>query len=224
MENAMNDQAKAYAAARQTLRDAELSLMRQREAVAELRRGLPTDPRAADYTFVEGPPELSAGDAPVRAVPLSDLFTRPEQPLLLYHFMLGKAQTQPCPMCTLWTTGFNAIAEHLAEHANLAIACAATIGELRGLARRHEWSRLRLLSCDDNAFKADFGSEDEDGRQRPAISVFTRNPDGGVVHRYTSGIALADDVRERGLDLLNPLWHLLDLTPKGRGAWYPSIV
>ncbi|MFE5399799.1 hypothetical protein ACFQ9Z_00035 [Streptomyces sp. NPDC056580] len=34
---------------------------------------------------------------------------------------------------------------------------------------------------------------------------------------------MADDVAERGIDLLAPVWHLLDLTPQGRGDWYPTL-
>jgi len=30
-------------------------------------------------------------------------------------------------------------------------------------------------------------------------------------------------VDQRGLDLLNPVWHLLDLTPGGRGDWYAAL-
>jgi predicted dithiol-disulfide oxidoreductase (DUF899 family) len=40
--------------------------------------------------------------------------------------------------------------------------------------------------------------------------------------RVAAGAQLADDRRERGIDLLSPVWHLLDLTPGGRGDWYPS--
>ncbi len=27
----------------------------------------------------------------------------------------------------------------------------------------------------------------------------------------------------RHVDMLRPLWNLLDLTPEGRGEWYPSL-
>ena len=29
--------------------------------------------------------------------------------------------------------------------------------------------------------------------------------------------------RRRGIDLLSPVWNLLDLTPEGRGEWLPSL-
>ena len=31
------------------------------------------------------------------------------------------------------------------------------------------------------------------------------------------------DIRERGIDLLSPIWNLLDLTPQGRGGWYAGL-
>jgi hypothetical protein len=66
-------------------------------------------------------------------------------------------------------------------------------------------------------------SEEADGTQTEWISVFTRAGDGTVRHVYSKGAQMADDRRERGIDLLSPVWHLLDLTPHGRGDWYPSL-
>jgi predicted dithiol-disulfide oxidoreductase (DUF899 family) len=36
-------------------------------------------------------------------------------------------------------------------------------------------------------------------------------------------LRMADDIDERGIDLLCPLWHIMDLTPAGRGDWYPDL-
>jgi hypothetical protein len=44
-----------------------------------------------------------------------------------------------------------------------------------------------------------------------------------VRHFYTAHSWLAPDVRERGIDLLVPIWHFMDLTPQGRGNWYASL-
>ena len=49
----------------------------------------------------------------------------------------------------------------------------------------------------------------------------TRAADGAIYHRYTIGADLTND-SARGIDLLSPVWNLLDLTPTGRGDWYPS--
>src|SRR5919106_1333421 len=88
-------------------------------------------------------------------VDLSGLFTAPDRPLIVYHFMYGKLQTDPCPMCTLWIDGFNGIAHHIARNADFAIAAAADPPVLRQHARNRGWQRLRLLSCGDSTFKYD---------------------------------------------------------------------
>ncbi|MER6422519.1 DUF899 family protein [Streptomyces sp. NPDC001137] len=213
-----------YLAAREELRLAEIELMRRREEVAAQRRALPPGPPVDDYTFLEGPADLDAGDTPVREVGLSELFSAPERPLIVYQFMYGKKQTDPCPMCTLWIDGFSAVAHHVARNADFVVAAAADPPPvLRQHARNRGWHRLRLLSCGDSTFKYDTGSEDEDGEQDSTVSVFTRDGDGAVRHFYSTHPRMADDIKERGIDLLTPVWHLLDLTPRGRGDWYPSI-
>ncbi|MEU6085814.1 DUF899 family protein [Streptomyces sp. NPDC047085] len=210
-------------AAREELRLAEIELMRHRERVADQRRALPQGPAVDDYRFLEGPADLDAGDTPVREVTLSELFTGPDRPLIVYHLMYGKQQTSPCPMCTLWIDGFNGVAHHIAQNADFAIAAAADPPALRRHARDRGWSRLRLLSCGDSTFKYDLGSEDEDGVQDSTVSVFTRDADGTVRHFYSAHPRMAEDIDQRGIDLLNPVWHLLDLTPGGRGDWYSGL-
>ncbi|GGN65381.1 hypothetical protein GCM10011579_035750 [Streptomyces albiflavescens] len=212
-----------YLAAREELRLAEIELMRRRERVAALRRALPQGPPVDDYAFVEGPADLDAGDAPVGETTLSELFTAPDRPLIVYHFMYGKLQTSPCPMCTLWIDGFNGIAHHVERNADFVIAAAADPPALRQHARNRGWHRLRLLSCGDSTFKYDLGSEDKDGEQDSTLSVFTRDGDGTVRHFYSAHPRMADDIDQRGIDLLAPVWHLLDLTPQGRGDWYPNL-
>ncbi|MFF8845091.1 DUF899 family protein [Streptomyces sp. NPDC015127] len=212
-----------YRDAREGLRLAEIELMRHRERVAAQRRALPQGPPVDDYVFLEGPADLEAGDAPVTAVSLSGLFTAADRPLIVYHFMYGKLQTAPCPMCTLWIDGFNGVARHIAQNADLVIAAAADPPALRQHARDRGWHGLRLLSCGDSTFKYDLGSEDEDGEQDSTISVFTRDGDGTIRHFYSAHPRMAEDIDERGIDLLAPVWHLLDLTPQGRGDWFASL-
>jgi predicted dithiol-disulfide oxidoreductase (DUF899 family) len=144
------DESPDYLAQRAALQDAEVALMRQREHVAALRRAHPPGPVVDDYVFEEGPRQLGDGDGPVTTVRLSQLFTSPERTLVLYHLMLGKAQTSPCPMCTMWIDGFNGVARHLGQN-------------------------------------------------------------------------MSDDIDQRGIDLLTPAWHLLDLTPQGRGEWFAGL-
>lgn len=125
-------------------------------------------------------------------------------------------------MCTRWVDGANGIAHHLAQNIDLAIVAAADPKALRDHARDRGWSNLRLLSAGSNIFKFDLGSENPDGGQDSAISVFTK--DGNTVrHFYTAHPRMAPDINERGIDLLVPVYNFLDLTPQGRGQWYASL-
>jgi predicted dithiol-disulfide oxidoreductase (DUF899 family) len=212
-----------YLARREELRLAEIDLMRTSERVAELRRGLPPGAPVQDYAFQEGPSDLHAGDRPIRTVRLSELFSRPGRALVIYQLMYGKRQTSPCPMCTMWIDGYNGVAQHLAQNVDFAIAAAADPATLRDHARARGWHNLRLLSCGDSTFKYDLASEDADGNQDSTISVFSRDDQGTLRHFYTSHPQMAEDINERGLDLLSPVWNMLDLTPAGRGDWYAEL-
>lgn len=219
----LTNESSEYLAKREQLRLAEIELMRQRERVAELRRSLPQGAPIQDYQFEEGPRDLNAGDAPVRVVHLSELFTKPNRSLVIYHFMYGKRQTKPCPMCTAWLDGANGVAHHLAQNLDFAVVTAADVPTVRGHARARGWDKLRLLSAGNNTFKYDLGSEDRDGHQDSTISVFSRDASGQVRHFYSAHPRMAPDIQERGIDLLAPIWHFMDLTPQGRGKWYTSL-
>lgn len=212
-----------HVSAREELRLAEIELMRHRERVAELRRRLPLGPVVDDYAFEEGPADLHADDAPVQTVRLSELFTKPGRDLVVYHFMYGKQQTQPCPMCTMWIDGFNGIAHHVAQNVDFAIVAAADLPTLRAHARDRQWENLRLLSAGAGTFKYDLGSEDAEGNQDSTVSVFTRDGNGSVRHFYSAHPRMSDDIDQRGIDLLSPVWHILDLTRQGRDNWFAEL-
>ena len=219
----LTNESSEYLAKREELRIAEIELMRQSERTAELRRQLPEGAIVQDYVFEEGPSNLDAGDTPIRTVRLSDLFTGPDRSLVIYHFMFGKTQTKPCPMCTMIIDSWNGAAHHVAQNVDVAIVAAADPAALRAHARQRGWDRLRLLSCGDNTFKYDLRSEDREGNQDSTVSVFTRDGKGTIRHFYTAHPSMADDIRERGLDLLAPVYNILDLTPQGRGDWYAEL-
>ena len=137
--------------------------------------------------------------------------------------MFGKKQTRPCPMCTLWIDGWNGVAHHLRQNMDVVIVAATDPAALRAHARKRGWDNLRLLSCGASTFKYDLGSEDREGKQDSTVSVFTRDADGTLRHFYTAHPSMAKDIKERGIDLLSPVYHILDLTPHGRGNWYASF-
>jgi predicted dithiol-disulfide oxidoreductase (DUF899 family) len=220
----LQNESDEYLSKREELRLAEIESMNLRERVAELRRQLPQGATVEDYAFIEGPADLNTGDAPTRTVRLSQLFTAPDRSVVIYQFMYGKRQTSPCPMCTLLIDGLNGVAHHLAQNVDLAIVAAADPRLLRAHARRQGWNNLRLLSTGEGStFKYDLGGEDREGNQDSTISVFTRDTDGTLRHFYSAHPQMAHDIRERGMDLLSPVYNVVDLTPQGRGDWYASL-
>jgi predicted dithiol-disulfide oxidoreductase (DUF899 family) len=212
-----------YAAAREELRLAEIELMRQRETVAEMRRRLPAGARLEDYVFQEGPANLDAGDVPVRRLRLSQLFSAPDRSLIFYHLMFGKRQRQPCPMCTSWVDVIDPLVIHLKQQVDMAVVAATDPAALRALARKRGWRHIRLVSAGDSTFKYDLGSEDREGNQDAAISVFTLDEDGTPRHFYTTHPRMSPDIKTRGIDLFNPIWNYLDLTPEGRGDFVAKL-
>jgi predicted dithiol-disulfide oxidoreductase (DUF899 family) len=137
--------------------------------------------------------------------------------------MYGKRQIKPCPMCTAWIDGINGVAHHIAQNVDFAIVAAADPAALRAHARARGWNRLRLLSAGDSTFKYDLGSEDREGKQDATISVFNRDSHGAVHHFYTAHPWMSREIKERGIDLMSPIWHICDLTPQGRGDWYTKL-
>ena len=204
-----------YRRRREQLRLAELELVDHVERVAALRRALPSDTVVDDYELVD-----ARSGRPMR---LSELFSAPDRALIVYHFMYGKAQDEPCPLCSMWIDGYDAVARHVERNADFVVLAAAEPAALRAHAASRGWTDIRLVSAGGSSFKYDLGSEEEDGTQTEWVSVFVRAADGTVRHVVSKGAQMADDRRERGIDLLSPVWHLLDLTPGGRGDWYPSL-
>jgi len=209
-----------YRAIRDELLAAEMALRDQRERVAELRRKLPHDTVCDDYMFTEGPRDLSAGDDPCEEVKLSELLDS-ERPLILVHFMFGGAQTNPCPMCTMWADGYDGVVRHLDARAGFGVVVAGDLAVFRSWARSRGWRNVRILSSEGTSFKRDFGTETETGQPIPAVSVFTRGEDGAPRHFYTGSAFLAPG-EFRGMDLLSPVWSFFDLLPAGRGDFMPT--
>jgi predicted dithiol-disulfide oxidoreductase (DUF899 family) len=156
-------------------------------------------------------------------VRLSELFSGPGRPLVIYQFMFGKKQTTACPMCTMWIDGYDGVAQHITQNVDFAIAAAADPATLRAYARSRGWENLRLLSCGNSTFKYDLASEDAEGNQDSTMSVFTRDANGTLRHFYTMHPSMADDINQRGIDLLTPVYNILDLTPQGRGGWFAEL-
>ena len=221
MKGPLAIESKSYQKARAELLEAEIALRDQCERVAALRRKLPLEIQVHDYVFEEGPSQLE-NDGPFAKVRLSELFVDPGKPLVVYQYMYGGAQKKPCPMCTLWIDGFNGVAHHLRQRVNSAIIAEVGISDLRAWGRQRGWHGLRLVSSAGSNFKTDLHFQDANGSQHPGVSVFVRSADGSVKHFY-SGSAIMREGLNRGIDLLSPVWNVLDLTPEGRGDWNAKL-
>jgi predicted dithiol-disulfide oxidoreductase (DUF899 family) len=80
---------------------------------------------------------------------------------------------------------------------------------------------LRLLSSAGSNYDHDYHGENADGDQISRMNVFTR--DGTEIRHFWASEQSAPPGQDtRHVDLIWPLWNLLDLTPGGRGDWRPS--
>lgn len=210
-----------YRTARDKLLEAEIELEKRVQEVSDLRRALPPGgPVKEDYVF------RTLRNGAETDVAMSDLFAKGKSTLLIYSFMLGAKQESPCPACTSLIDGFSGIAKHLQDRINLAICARAPIAHFGELAKDRGWSSdLTLLSSAENGYNADYHAETLDGRQIPALNVFTKDADGTIRHFYgAEKLYVQAPGHPRHVDRIWPIWNVLDLTPDGRGDdWFPKL-
>jgi|HubBroStandDraft_1064217.scaffolds.fasta_scaffold127768_2 predicted dithiol-disulfide oxidoreductase (DUF899 family) len=217
----------SYRRARNKLLQAEIDLRRRVEEVAALRRLLPLGGQIPeDYIFEEGSPDLN-GTQTIRQVPLSELFQPGKDTLAIYSFMFGPKMKAACPMCSSIIDALNATEVHATQRMSLAVVAKSPLERLRTFAQERGWNRLRLLSSADNNYNRDYYGENAEGGQQPSLNIFVRRS-GKIYHSYHSELLLVPPEpgqNQRHVDMIRPLWNLLDFTPEGRGAdWYPSLI
>jgi predicted dithiol-disulfide oxidoreductase (DUF899 family) len=207
------NESSAYRAARSDLLKAEVELRDAVERVAEQRRKLPMGGKVpTDYVFEE-----IAQGAP-RKVKLSELFPEGKDTLFLYSYMYGPKMGSPCPMCTSILDALDAQVHHITPRIGMAVVAESPIQRITDFAHGRGWKRLRFVSAHGTTYQKDYLGEDAEGRQSPMANVFVKNAD-GVHHFWGSELLFAKrDGEPRHVDLLWPLWNVLDLTPAGRGA------
>ena len=216
----------SYRSARNQLLQAEIDLRRQVEEVAALRRQLPVGGEIPeDYVFEEGAADLNDLQT-ARQVSLSHLFQPGKDTLAIYSFMFGPKMKAACPMCSCMLDSLNGNAVHAAQRISLAVVAKSPLERIRSFARERGWSRLRLLSSAGNNYNRDYYGENAEGGQQPSLNVFVRRS-GKIHHFWHSELVLVPPdpgQNQRHVDMIWPLWNLLDFTPDGRGAdWYPSL-
>lgn len=131
-----------------------------------------------------------------------------------------------CPMCSSIIDALNATVAHASQRMSLAVVAKSSLERLRTFARDRGWSRLRLLSSAGNNYNRDYYGENAEGGQQPSLNVFVRRG-GKVRHFFHSELLLVPTEpgqNQRHVDMMWPLWNLLDFTPEGRGTdWFPSL-
>ena len=168
------NESETYRQARADLIQAEAELRAKTEEVAALRRQLPLGGVAQDYVF-----EGEAGP-----VTLSSLFGEHDT-LILYSYMYGPEDSQPCPMCSAFLDGADGLAPHIRQRAAFAVVARCDLATLQTLAESRGWRNHRLLSAAGNSYATDYHSEMPNGAQVPMANVFVRR-DGQVHHFWGS--------------------------------------
>src|SRR6185295_14089299 len=123
-------ESKDYREARERLLEAEISLRRQIESVAALRRELP-EGRAVneDYVFQEDN----------GTVKMSELFKPGHQSLIVYNFMFGPAMPEACPACTSILDGLNGTSIHVNERVSFVVVAKSPMPRIRKHAEERGW-------------------------------------------------------------------------------------
>jgi predicted dithiol-disulfide oxidoreductase (DUF899 family) len=214
------------------LLEAEIDLRRALERVAAQRRALPPGGAAPDdYLFEEAVGE--GGE-----VRFSELFAPGKDTLVIYSFMFPRYSSDtrpgpvdgetarlplaetPCPSCTSILDGLDGAAQHLSQRLNLAVSAKSDPERIRAFARERGWRHLRLLSSRNNTYNRDYHAESPEGEQIPILNVFVR--DGQEIrHSWASELMFAprpEGEEARHVDLIWPIWSVLDMTPQGRGT------
>jgi predicted dithiol-disulfide oxidoreductase (DUF899 family) len=211
-----------WLAARIELLEQEKELTRRSDELAQQRQQLPWVPVDEEYSF----------ETDERTKSLADLFDGRSQ-LLVYHFMFGPTvdgwPEAGCPGCSFTADSLGGAVVHL-EHRDVTFVATsrAPLENLTAFKQRMGWS-FPWVSSEGSDFNLDFAVFTEEGRRTGrgfnfgtpkhadidlrrdelhGLSAFAL--EGGVVyHTYST--------YDRGTDVLNATWQLLDRTPKGRG-------
>jgi predicted dithiol-disulfide oxidoreductase (DUF899 family) len=193
----------------------EKEFTRMRDQVSQQRREMPWERVDKNYVF----------DGPDGKVSLAELFAGKSQ-LIVYHFMFDPSWDAGCKSCSFWADNYNPTIVHLNHRdANLVAISRAPLAKLQAYRKRMGWS-FKWVSSSGNDFNYDYHvsytpEEMAKGEgyynyrmgktisgERPGISVFHKDADGNIFHTYST--------YERGLDMLNGAYHIMDLLPKGR--------
>jgi predicted dithiol-disulfide oxidoreductase (DUF899 family) len=205
--------------ARRELLEREKELTRRSDELARERQGLP-------WVRVDEPYSFETSDGPRT---LAELFDGRSQ-LLVYHLMFGPDDEVPCIGCSFTADNLDGAVFHLESRDVTFVAVSrAPLEKLDAYRSQSGWS-FPWVSAFGTDFNLDFSLFTEEERRTGkgfnfgtarvanvdlrdnelhGLSAFALE-DGVVYHTYST--------YDRGTDVLNGTWQLLDRTPKGRDA------
>ena len=205
--------------ARTELLEREKELTRRSDELARQRQDLPWVEVEEEYEF----------ETPEGAKTLAELFDGRSQ-LIVYHLMFGPDDELACEGCSFTADSFAGSVPHVEQAGVGFVAVSRTsIEEIERYRERMGWT-FPWVSAAGNDFNLDFSVFTEEERRTGTGFNFGTAKNAGIDLRDTelhglSSFALEDGVvyhtystYDRGTDVLNGVWQLLDRSPLGREA------
>jgi len=123
-------------------------------------------------------------------------------------------------MCTPLLDGLNGVNDHFQQRLSFAVVAESPPERLRAWLQQRRWN-LRLLSSAGSSYNRDYHGR-VNGDESGMLNVFRRK-EGEIRHFWGTELVRGPSDSgqdDRGLDLLNPIFAMFDVTPEGRGDWY----
>jgi predicted dithiol-disulfide oxidoreductase (DUF899 family) len=200
-------------------RTQRINLLKKEKAFTKLRDELSEKRRALPWVRLDKPYIFHTSEG-VKS--LADLFGDNRQ-LVVYHFMFGPDNQNPCKMCSFWADNFEGLSAHLNQRDTTFMAISrGQLEKLEAVKQRMGWT-FEWISSFKSDFNTDFqvtliGGETNEYNykkfeldkdvERPGISVFYKDENGTVYHTYSC--------YGRELETFNTVYRYLDIVPKGR--------
>ena len=205
-----------YREKRNELLEMEKDLRALTESVAQKRRELPIGGALKENYVFE---KLDTSEV-VKKIPFAELFGEHDT-LILCSMMFGKKWDAPCPSCTSIVDAINSNTYATTRLTSLAVVGEATPQQFQKWAKERGWNEVNLVSNTEGDFLKDYAAyECDDPTMVSAINVFKKTSE-GVFHFWGSELAAhpMKNGHPRHIDVIWPLWNLLDMTPEGRGKY-----
>jgi predicted dithiol-disulfide oxidoreductase (DUF899 family) len=121
--------------------------------------------------------------------------------------MLGPGWGEGCPSCSFWADHFAAFKHHLPQRdVTFKVISRAPLREIERYRKRMGWD-FDWASSSPSRFNLDLGVSEGRDDESPGLSVFARVGKDVYQTYFTT---------DRGIEVLNTTYGVLDLVPKGR--------